>query len=478
MGQFKSMVKMKTDEPSVILKLKKGGHVASAHKDEHGHTNMKGDAFKAKHSMEERAEDGAAPKKPSMAERRKAMSGAMLNSNKGGKAAKHEDAAQDRAMIKKAMAGKKFAAGGTIEGNAGKFAKTKVVDGDKKDTAKGTGAIKMGKPAGYKTGGTIEGNEGKFVKTKVVDGDKKDTAKGTKGIKEGQPAGFKKGGAIGWENRPADDGDHFDSAHGTKGVREGNGGGYKKGGAAKKHFATGGSVNDAGRAVAMPRKPVSRPVANSLQSGTFKKGGKVKRFADGGMATTPGTPSAPGAPTMNYGGLNLPPSTGNTTPVPQAQQPLQQQQLPMDGMRPSMGNTTPVPQAQQPLQQQQLPMGGMRPPMMGGMGNMRPPMGGFGGMHGGFGGMHPPMMGGNVARPMPVGGPQPMYKRGGKVARKADGGQVQFADDQDMGNVSPQDVGDAKRRAKESSAIDKLLGKMPTQKQSIHVGGYKKGGKA
>ena len=31
----------------------------------------------------------------------------------------------------------------------------------------------------------------------------------------------------------------------------------------------------------MPRHFVSRPVANSLQSGTFKKGGKVGRYAEG-----------------------------------------------------------------------------------------------------------------------------------------------------------------------------------------------------
>jgi len=343
------MVKMETTEPSVILKLKKGGHVASAHKDENGHTNMKGAAFKAKYDNEA-CEDGESPKKPSMSDRRKAMSGAMLNSKKGGKvekkamggmmgapmaapmgapmdprkaamlkqmmarkaamggvgapvapasaglpamkkggkAMKHDDAAQDRAMIKKAMAGKKFAAGGTIEGNAGKFAKTLVVDGDKKDTAKGTGGVKMGKPAGFKAGGTIEGNEGKFVNTKVVDGDKTNTAKGTGDVKMGKPAGYKKGGAIGWENRPANDGDHFDSAKGTGDVRNGNAGGYKKGGAAKKHFATGGSVEDTGRAVAMPRKPVSQPVSNSRQSGTFKKGGMVKKFGDGGSSSDDG----------------------------------------------------------------------------------------------------------------------------------------------------------------------------------------------
>lgn len=315
MGQFKPMVKMMTTEPSVILKLKKGGHVAPLHKDADGHTNMKGDAFKAKYSEE--ACEGDAPKKPSMSDRRKAMSGALLNSKKGGKAvkkanggmmgapamtapamaapmrapmraapvdprkaamarammtrrgapaapmaapaapmgmpamkkggkAKHEDAAEDRAMIKKAMAGKKFAAGGTIEGNEKAFKNTKMHDGDKTDKAHGTGAVKMGKPAGYKTGG----------------------------VTEGKPAGYKNGGKVNWENRPANTGDKFDPAHGTGEVRESNAGGYKKGGAAKKHFATGGSV-DTGRAVAMPSKPVSKPVSNTAQSGTFKKGGKV-----------------------------------------------------------------------------------------------------------------------------------------------------------------------------------------------------------
>ena len=53
-------------------------------------------------------------------------------------------------------------------------------------------------------------------------------------------------------------------------------GGFKNGGAAlKKAFATGGNVNDEGAAVKMPRRPVSRPVANTMQSGTFADGGKV-----------------------------------------------------------------------------------------------------------------------------------------------------------------------------------------------------------
>jgi hypothetical protein len=348
MGQFKPMVKMETTEPSVILKLKKGGHVSSEHKDDAGHTNMKGKAFMSS-KAEEAAEDGCAPKKPSMSERRKAMSGAMLMSKKGGKVEKKAmggmmgmppaapgamdprkaalmrammakrgamaapvaapmaapaggmpamkkggkmgDKAQDKAMIMKAFkehdaqehkGGKgtklKLKAGGVSA-----YANTKMVDGDKKDKAHGTGGVKEGKPAGYKTGGTIEGNVGKYANTKVVDGDRKDTAHGTKGIKEGQPAGYKKGGSIDWANRPANDGDHFDPAHGTTGVRESNAGGYKKGGAAKKHFATGGSVNNTGRAVAMPRHAVSKPISNTAQSGTFKKGGKVRKFADGGL---------------------------------------------------------------------------------------------------------------------------------------------------------------------------------------------------
>jgi hypothetical protein len=56
----------------------------------------------------------------------------------------------------------------------------------------------------------------------------------------------------------------------------------KKGGAAKKHYATGGSV-DTGRAVAMPKRPVSQPVSNTRQSGTFKTGGAVMHKAKGGL---------------------------------------------------------------------------------------------------------------------------------------------------------------------------------------------------
>ena len=288
MGQFKPMTKMMTTEPSVILKLKKGGHVAMKPKLEEG--------FKAMNARnDDMAEEGCAPKKPSMSSRMKAMN---PNQYAKGGSAKHEDAAQDRAMIKKALAGKKFAAGGaaidaaetktTLKNSVKPFAKTKMHDGDKTDKAHGTKGVKEGKPAGYKAGGNVS----KFANTKMVDGDKADKAHGTKGVKEGKPAGYKRGGTPGigraiegnegkFTNGNVDDGDKFDPAHGTKGVRESNAGGYKKGGSTKKAYATGGNVVDDGKAVAMPRKPVSRPVANSLQSGTFKKGGKVGKYAEG-----------------------------------------------------------------------------------------------------------------------------------------------------------------------------------------------------
>jgi hypothetical protein len=280
MGQFKPMVKMFTDEPSVILKLKKGGKVKAVAQDD-GFKSMASNNSK----VFEDAENGVAPKKPSMSERRKAMNPNFMK--KGGKAEKHEDAAQDRAMIKKALAGKKFASGGsidkaetktTIEGNAKKFLNTKM-DNSQKDKAHGTGAIKEKNAGGYKNGGTIEGNAGKFLKTKVVEA-KKDTAHGTKGIKESNAGGFKKGGTV-WENRPADGTPPGVTGMTTGGVRESNAGGFKKGGSTKKAYATGGNVVDDGKAEKMPRHFVSRPVANSLQSGTFKKGGKVGKYAEG-----------------------------------------------------------------------------------------------------------------------------------------------------------------------------------------------------
>jgi hypothetical protein len=251
MGQFKPMVKMMTTEPSVILKLKKGGKVAS--KMDGGYmpmqSTMPAQAMPARGGLA----PAASPMAPSMAARRRAMMAKPAMNptmmKKGGKADKHEDAAQDRAMIKKAMAGKKFATGGVVNGQGG-----------------------------FANGGIIKSTKGE---TKMVTAKPDHSPAKTGGVKEGNGGGYANGGAIkggDWENRPADTAKPGKTGGTTGGVRKGNAGGFKMGGSTKKAYATGGTV-DTGKPVAMPKKPVSKPIANSLQSGTFAKGGKVDYYS-------------------------------------------------------------------------------------------------------------------------------------------------------------------------------------------------------
>lgn len=327
MGQFKPMVKMMTTEPSVILKLKKGGNV---------HSKMATGGMAGHKAMHcepadfEAAEHGKAPKKPSMADRRKAMNpnqyakgGKVAHKQMGGMmpgaampaapaapmaggmaggmrspmsamsptalAAMPASARMSRAAkVCRALTGMKkggstsadcaklekelkhhesmsaskahgMASGGIMKKASGgiimsKTGKTKMVTAKKGMTNGTTGEVKDGVPGGYKSGG---------------------------GVKMGNAGGFAKGGNVDWENRPANTAKPGVTNTTTGEVKEANAGGFKQGGAAKKHYATGGNVIDDGKAVKMPRHPVSRPVANSLQSGTFKKGGNVKKFADG-----------------------------------------------------------------------------------------------------------------------------------------------------------------------------------------------------
>lgn len=411
MGQFKPMVKMFTDEPSVILKLKKGGKVKAAGQAD-GFKSMSvasGNPFDA-------AESGKAPKKPSMAARRKAMNpnqyakggkvahkfvgGAMPSGPGddkmyamgkpapmpsrgpvGGPAAQgpmgkmqipanmrsalSEMAPKFRtmmtgmgpiaqsalktmdpmmraareAMVRRTVGGMKKggsmdcsalekelkhhesmsaskahgkASGGAIDAAETKttlknsvkpYAKTKMDTAKKDRTTAPTGGVKEGKPGGYKMGGTIEGNEGPYENTKMNTAGKGKTGGSTGGVRMGNAGGFKhggkamkyaSGGAIdakmtrttveggNWENRAANTSKPGKTNTTTGEVKKANAGGYKMGGAAKKAYATGGNVVDDGKAEKMPRHAVSRPVANNLQSGTFKKGGKVKKYQYGG----------------------------------------------------------------------------------------------------------------------------------------------------------------------------------------------------
>jgi hypothetical protein len=335
MGQFKPMIKMETTEPSVELKLKKGGHVSMKKKSEHGHKSME-------HHMDggmtgmmmprgvAPAMAGMAPKRPAMAMRRKAMATPLMK--KGGETPKeHKAEMKEMHKIEKELkhhesmkagkAHKGLKAGGealakkmdkfetmtTIENDEKPYEKTEMHTA-KKDKAHGTGAVREGNAGGYKKGGHIahkarggsmgdEETYGNYDITEVHQA-KRDTAHGTGGVSMSNAGGYKKGGKA-----------HHKYAHGggvekfavgnvegtpkgkthtkTGEVKESNAGGYKKGGALKKHFATGGSVNNSGHAVVMPQanKPASKPVHINQLSGTFKRGGKVHKHADGGSTT-------------------------------------------------------------------------------------------------------------------------------------------------------------------------------------------------
>jgi len=238
MGDFKQMVKMETTEPSVILKLKKGG---SAHKKmKHGgdadHKPMQGkmnggimgalSGATPVISGTTAAPVARMPMRPSMSSRRKAMM------------------AKAPMMPKKmmAMGGKACKDGGDVEkelkAHASKPASKAHAGLKKGGMACATGGVALGNGGGYKKGGMATG-----------------------GVKMGNGGGYKAGG----------------KACATGGVALGNAGGYKKGGASKKAYANGGSVNDEGKAISMPQgnKKPSTPVSISKLSGTFKKGGNV-----------------------------------------------------------------------------------------------------------------------------------------------------------------------------------------------------------
>ena len=271
MGQFKPMVKMETTEPSVELKLakggtvkmKKGGSTTKAKKMADGGGAL--NAMMGTPALIGRPAVNApvrAPGKPSMAMRRKAMmakpavtpSGPSMPPpamKKGGKAeGGKSDMAQDKAMIKKA-----FKQHDMQEHKGGKGTSLKLKKGGKM----ATGGVVLGNGGGYKDGGKVYSN-GIIPESVSAKGGEKykntmmHTAEYT-GKSSGKTGGVKDGNGGGYA---------------TGGVVLGNGGGYKKGGkASKKAYATGGTV-DSGRPVAMPqgRKPVPDPVAISRLAGT------------------------------------------------------------------------------------------------------------------------------------------------------------------------------------------------------------------
>jgi hypothetical protein len=135
--------------------------------------------------------------------------------------------------------------------------------GGKADTAQDKAMIKKA----FKQHDMQEHKGGKGTKLALKKGGKMATG----GVVNGQ-GGFATGGVVKGQGGFA-----------TGGVAKSNAGGYKKGGAPKKAYAAGGTVNS-GRAVAMPQgnKKPSQPVKTNLVAGTFKRGGKVRKMAEGG----------------------------------------------------------------------------------------------------------------------------------------------------------------------------------------------------
>jgi hypothetical protein len=253
MGQFKPMVKMETTEPSVELKLKKGGSVKKADGGMMGTPPAMPPSMPPSMPARGGSMGAKAPLAPSLAARRRAMkmmgSGpaapigmAASRMKEGGKA----DMNQDKAMIKKA-----FKQHDMQEHKGGKGTSLKLKHGGQM----ATGGVVNGQ-GGYAKGGIIntEDQGGEYRNTKMHTSKTDNSPAKTGGVKLGNGGGYATGG-----------------------VAKSNGGGYKKGGAAKKHYATGGSVNSTGSAVAMPqgRKPASKPVAINELAGTYKKGGRV-----------------------------------------------------------------------------------------------------------------------------------------------------------------------------------------------------------
>ena len=194
--------------------------------------------------------------------------------HKEGGSAHHHKMHEHHKHLAKMCKGGAYAVGGTVSDKvADRYENTMMEDGEHHDSAHGTGGVKMANAGGFKHGGKAHMKHG------------------------GKTHHYKKGGSIdaydvrdtveggNWENHPADTTPKGKTNTKTGEVKEANAGGYKRGGhAAKKHFATGGSVNHMGSAVAMPqgRKPASRAVHINELSGTFKKGGRVKKLDVGG----------------------------------------------------------------------------------------------------------------------------------------------------------------------------------------------------
>jgi hypothetical protein len=236
MREFKPMVKMETTEPTVELKLKKGGAVEKRMAG--GGASMGAMIGAPKGGMMA----GAKPKKPSLASRRRAMMASGAAGAPSGRAEAMMAAMpppMPPSLPPKPPAMKK---GGEMESSKVHKAEMKELSGIKKKLTKHEDMPASKGHRGLKTGGVVNGN-----------------------------GGFKAGGSV-----------SGGCGYKTGGVAMANAGGFRKGGAVKK-FAEGGRVQHDGGPEQMPqgKKKPAGPVSINQLSGTYKKGGAVM-MAEGG----------------------------------------------------------------------------------------------------------------------------------------------------------------------------------------------------
>jgi hypothetical protein len=286
MGQFKPMVKMETTEPSVILKLKKGGAVKKA---EGGHMGMPSGTPSSMATSMARggSEMSQSPAKPSMADRKKAMSS---NYKEGGEVPHMKLGGALSKMMKKIAPKIASVAKAPAPMNKSVGPMGKAVMGLASDmkTKIAQPAMKFGS-SGMKEGGKADKSQDKAMIKKAFKQHDMQEHKGGKGttlsLKKGGKA-YATGGVVkgqgGYATGGVVDGQ---GGYATGGVVNGQGG-YKKGGAAKKAYATGGSVNS-GAPVAMPQgnKKPQKPIRINELTGVYKKGGSVKKMASGGESS-------------------------------------------------------------------------------------------------------------------------------------------------------------------------------------------------
>jgi len=314
MGQFKPMVKMYTTEPSVELKLKKGGHVSmKSKKEEHGHKMMDGGVppAPARGGMA----PAAAPLRPSMAARRRAMmampAGAAPAAPVGMAGRMMKEGGESKAEHKAEM--KKFSKlEGELKSHEGKPA-------SKAHKGLATGGVVMGQ-GGFKKGGKVKkmamgGYSGPIVAAPkggnpALDMDlRRANTLAARGpapgagqayvAKGGKVKKMAAGGAlpVSASERGAEEyvSTKMDTTHpdhspaNTGGVKMGNAGGYKKGGKAKK-YAEGGSVNWENRPADTAHAGVTNTKTGEVRKGNaggYKKGGAAKKaYATGGLVDT------------------------------------------------------------------------------------------------------------------------------------------------------------------------------------------------